>query len=331
MKTLIYIEKNPVNNKIREVSMELTAKAFDLMQSLDGEVIGAFIGDRLPENTEELFKYGMDHLIHLTDERLQNLQSMVVKNVLSEIIRQQEPDIVLFGATHNGRDIAPLVASYLKTGLTADCTQLKVEDYKDKGKILYQIRPAFGGNIIATIVTPEDRPMMATVREGVMPLPATTVDNPVNVEKLNESFDEDLVMNEFLSVVHKEEKVNLNKADIVVSGGAGVGSAENFKLLHDLAEALGGDVGASRAAVDFGYADKSRQVGQTGTVVRPKLYIACGISGQVQHRAGMEDSKKIIAINKDPNAPIFNIAHKGIVGDLNEVIPTMLHYLKEEE
>jgi len=164
-----------------------------------------------------------------------------------------------------------------------------------------------------------------------MPLPATTVDNPVNVEKLNESFDEDLVMNEFLSVVHKEEKVNLNKADIVVSGGAGVGSAENFKLLHDLAEALGGDVGASRAAVDFGYADKSRQVGQTGTVVRPKLYIACGISGQVQHRAGMEDSKKIIAINKDPNAPIFNIAHKGIVGDLNEVIPTMLHYLKEEE
>lgn len=331
MKTLIYIEKNPVNNKIREVSMELTAKAYELMQPLDGEVVGAFIGDRLPENSEELFKYGMDHLIHLTDERLQNLQSIVVKTVLSEIIRQEEPDIVLFGATHNGRDIAPLVASHLKTGLTADCTQLKVDDYKDKGKILYQIRPAFGGNIIATIVTPEDRPMMATVREGVMPLPATTVDHPVNVEKLNENFDEDLIMNEFLSVVHKEEKVNLNKADIVVSGGAGVGSAENFKLLHDLAEALGGDVGASRAAVDFGYADKSRQVGQTGTVVRPKLYIACGISGQVQHRAGMEDSKKIIAINKDPNAPIFDIAHKGIVGDLNEVIPTMLHYLKEEE
>ena len=331
MKTLVYIEKDPTNNKVREVSVELTAKAYSMMEPLDGEVIGAFIGYGLPENSDILFKYGMDELIQLTDERLENLQSMVVKEVLSEIIKEEEPDIVLFGATHNGRDIAPLVASNLKTGLTADCTQLKVDDYKDKGKRLYQIRPAFGGNIIATIITPEHKPMMATVREGVMPLPSETVDNPVNVEKLNETFDEELITNEFLSVVQKEEKVNLKKADIVVSGGAGVGSQENFKLLHDLAHALGGDVGASRAAVDFGYADKERQVGQTGTVVRPKLYIACGISGQVQHRAGMEESQKIIAINRDPDAPIFDIAHKGIVGDLKEVIPTMLHYLKEEE
>ena len=331
MKTVVYIEKNPINNKAREVSLELTAKAYSLMEPLDGEVVGAFIGEGLPNNSEELFTYGMDRLIHLTDERLDNLQSAVYKNIMCEMIKEEDPDIVLYGATHNGRDVAPLVASKLQTGLTADCTQLKVDDYRDKGKILYQIRPAFGGNIIATIVTPEDRPMMATVREGVMPLPADPPEKSMEVEKFNETIEEDLLLNEFIDVVKKDDTVNLNKADIVVSGGAGVGSEEDFKLIHDLADALGGDVGASRAAVDFGYVDEKRQVGQTGTVVRPKLYIACGISGQVQHRAGMEDAKKILAINTDPDAPIFDIAHKGVVGDLKEVIPTMLHYLKEEE
>jgi len=331
MKTVVYIEKNPINNKAREVSLELTAKAYSLMEPLDGEVVGAFIGEGLPNNSEELFTYGMDRLIHLTDERLDNLQSAVYKNIICEMIKEEDPDIVLYGATHNGRDVAPLVASKLQTGLTADCTQLKVDDYRDKGKILYQIRPAFGGNIIATIVTPEDRPMMATVREGVMPLPADPPEKSMEVEKFNETIEEDLLLNEFIDVVKKDDTVNLNKADIVVSGGAGVGSEEDFKLIHDLADALGGDVGASRAAVDFGYVDEKRQVGQTGTVVRPKLYIACGISGQVQHRAGMEDAKKILAINTDPDAPIFDIAHKGVVGDLKEVIPTMLHYLKEEE
>lgn len=330
MKTLIYVEKDPSNNKVREVSVELTAKACEMMQPLNGRVIGIFIGQSLPEDYDILFRYGMTQLHYKTDEKLKNFQSMVIKNTLSEFIKDEKPHIVLFGATHNGREIAPLVASNLKTGLTADCTQLKVDDYKDKENILYQIRPAFGGNIIATIVTPEHHPMMASVREGVIPLPAETVNNPVELKKINIKTDETSIMNEFLSVIHKEKKVNLNKANIVVAGGAGVGCAENFKLLHDLAEALGGDVGASRAAVDFGYAEKERQIGQTGTVVRPKLYIACGISGQIQHRAGMEEAKKIIAINKDPEAPIFNIAHKGIVGDLKEIIPAMLHYLKEE-
>jgi electron transfer flavoprotein alpha subunit len=330
MKTLIYVEKDPTNNKVREVSVELVSKAYSMMKPLNGTVTGVFIGHSLPKDSDILFRYGLTQLVFVMDETLKNFHSLAVKNILAEIIKAENPHIVLFGATHNGREIAPLVASNLKTGLTADCTQLKVEDYKDKKKILYQIRPAFGGNIIATIVTPEHRPMMASVREGVIPLPAETVNNPVDVKKIDKKVDKALIRNEFLSVIHKEKKVNLNKADIVVAGGAGVGCAENFKLLHDLAEALGGDVGASRAAVDFGYAEKERQIGQTGTVVRPKLYIACGISGQVQHRAGMEEAKKIIAINKDPEAPIFDIAHKGIVGDLKEIIPTMLHYLKEE-
>ena len=330
MKALVYIEKNNQTGKLRPVSLELAWKAHSLVEPFNGEVVGIFAGDNLPTDHEELFSYGVDRVLYYKNPALGTLQSTAMKHVLTGMVKQENADIVLFGATHNGRDIAPLVASKLKTGLTADCTQLVIDDYKDKGNILFQIRPAFGGNILATIITPDHRPMMATVREGVMLLPEETVKKPAKLEEFTMDFDNSWIKNEFLEIIPKISKVNFDHADIIVSGGAGVGSKENFRLLEQLAAVLGGEVGASRAAVDFGFIEKDHQVGQTGSVVRPKLYIACGISGSIQHRAGMEESKKIIAINKDPNAPIFDVAHMGIVGDLKEIIPVMIKYLREE-
>lgn len=330
MKTAVFIEKNPVTNNLRDVSLELCAKAYALMKPFQGEVIGIFVGDTLPGDSDLLFAYGLNRLIYTLRSELKHLHSIAYKNILEAMIKQEKPDIVLFGATHNGREIAPLISSSLGTGLTADCTQLQIDDYQDRGKILYQVRPAFGGNILATIITPNHTPMMATVREGVMRIPEQKVDNPIKTESFTPVFDSTWIRNEFLKVVPKERKVNFKGSNIIVAGGAGVGSKENFRLLYQLADALGGEVGASRAAVDFGYCDKDRQIGQTGAVVRPKLYIACGIAGSIQHRAGMAESNKIIAINTDPEAPIFGVAHLGIVEDLRVVIPMMIKYLKEE-
>ncbi len=330
MKTVVFIEKNPVTLKLRDVSLELAAKAYTLMKPFLGEVVGIFVGDSLPEDSDLLFAYGLNRLVYTQRDELKYLHSIAYKNILEAMIKQEKPDIVLFGATHTGRDIAPLISSSLVTGLTADCTQLYIDDYKDKGKILYQVRPAFGGNILATIITPDHSPMMATVREGVMRIPEQKVDNPVKTEAFASAFTPAWIKNEFLKVVPKERKVNFKSSNIIVAGGAGVGSKENFRLLYQLADALGGEVGASRAAVDYGYCDKDRQIGQTGAVVRPKLYIACGIAGSIQHRAGMAESNKIIAINNDPEAPIFGVAHLGIVEDLRVVIPMMVKYLKEE-
>ncbi|MEN8153284.1 MAG: electron transfer flavoprotein subunit alpha/FixB family protein [Acidobacteriota bacterium] len=330
MKTLIFIEKNPLSGLLRDVSVELSAKAFQLMEPYNGEVVGIFTGDKLPENTDILFSYGMDRLIHYNNSSLSNFYSVAYKNILEKMILKEDPDFVLFGATNMGREVAPLISSSLQTGLTADCTQLYIDDFKNNGKILYQVRPAFGGNILATIVSPDQRPAMSTVREGVMRLPEKQNKKKEKIE----SFDivpEDLwFKDEFLEILKKEKKVNLNKSNIIIAGGAGVGSKENFKLLFDLAEALGAEVGGSRAAVDSGFIDKSRQIGQTGAVVRPKLYISFGISGSIQHRAGMEESGKIIAVNTDVNAPIFDISHFGIVEDMKVVIPVMIRYLKED-
>ncbi len=335
MKTIVYIEKNSVTHKCRFVSLELAYKAYTMMSEFDGEVVGVFVGDSLPEDTDKLFQNGLNRLVYFTDDNLKNLQSLAYKNIIEQIIKSEEPDIVLFGATHNGRDIAPLISSSLKTGLTADCTQLFIDDLEyrkaDKGKSLFQVRPAFGGNILATIVTPDHRPMMATVREGVMPLPEDKLDKKGIMEEADVDFTEEWIKSEFLSVIPKVSDVNFDAKDVIVAGGAGIGSKDNFQMLHKLANLLDAEVGASRAAVDFGYTEKTRQIGQTGSVVRPKLYIACGISGQIQHRAGMEESLKVIAINEDPNAPIFDIAHKGIVGDINDVIPKMIKELREEE
>jgi electron transfer flavoprotein alpha subunit len=231
-----------------------------------------------------------------------------------------------------GRDVAPRVASSLKCGLTADCTQLKIGEHKIKDKvynnILLQIRPAFGGNILATIVSPESVPSMATVREGVMKMADPDPSGKVQIITETCGVADDDFLTEVLEVVREESTVNLKGAKIIVSAGMGAGSPEGLELVKKLAKTLGGVVGSSRPVADAGLLDRCHQVGQTGVTVRPNLYIACGISGQIQHRAGMEGAKRIIAINKDPDAPIFNIAHYGIVGDIHDVIPKMIKAYK---
>jgi electron transfer flavoprotein alpha subunit len=256
--------------------------------------------------------------------------------VTTDLVRGRQPYIFLVGATSIGRDLAPRVASTVRAGLTADCTDLQIGDYTSKRDkrvytdLLYQIRPAFGGNIIATIINPTMHPQMATVREGVMRRHEPEETRQGVIEKIEPSFDESELALQILSRETRESTVNLKDSPIIVSGGGGVGSEENFEFIRELAHVLGGEVGASRAAVDAGYISHEHQVGQTGTTVRPRLYIAAGISGAVQHRAGMDESAKIIAINTDPNAPIFEIAHYKIVGDVAEVIPMMIRALREK-
>jgi len=252
--------------------------------------------------------------------------------VLTDTIREKKPEIVLYGASPLGRDLAPRVASALKTGLTADCTDLQIGTYESGGRLyqqkLLQIRPAWGGNIIATIVSPDVLPEMATVREGVMHIPEPAEGRTGKLVEIPVNLDAECAAVKVIERHTQPRRVDLKAANIIVSGGYGVANPEGFRLVHELAAVLGGAVGASRAAVDAGFVHHDHQVGQTGTTVRPKLYIACGISGAVQHRAGMEESAKILAINSDPSAPIFGIAHYGIVGDCREVLPRMIKALK---
>jgi electron transfer flavoprotein alpha subunit len=284
---------------------------------------------------QQLIAYGADHVYVVDDKRLEHFQTSPYTRVVCSLIEKHEPQIVLYGATALGRDLAPRVASEMRAGMTADCTDLEIKDVTNPRtkqvheKLLLQIRPAFGGNIIATIVNYDWWPQMATVREGVMPL------QDPDQSRSGEVIAEDVELNDSLFSVKLIERhieprtVNLKGARVIVAGGGGVGSRDSFKLIHELAGAIGGAVGASRAAVDGGYIGKEHQVGQTGTTVRPALYIAAGISGAVQHRAGMEESAKIIAINTDPDAPIFSVAHYGIVGDMKKVIPMLVRSLKE--
>ena len=331
---LVFIEQEA--GKPADVSLELVCKGRELADRLKVSLGAVVLGHGINGITDNLIAYGCDNVYVADDPNLEHYRTLPYARVVADLIRKLEPQIVLYGASHVGRDLAPRVASELRAGLTADCTDLQIGDHTEAGgekeykDLLYQIRPAFGGNIIATIVCPETRPQMATVREGVMKL--TTPDStrtgrivPIDVA-LN---DEDLIL-KILDRERKEKSVNLKGANIIVSGGAGVGSKENFKLIFDLAHTLGGVVGASRCAVDSGFISKDHQVGQTGTTVRPKLYIACGISGAVQHRAGMHESAKIVAINADKDAPIFNIAHYGIVGDLNQAIPMLIKAYKSK-
>ena len=325
---------------LADVSLELITKARDLAAQLDGGSVGALLlgapllGRGVGSLAETLFAHGCDDVYLAEHEGLANYTTLAYAEALTEIIRDGDPDIVLFGATTTGRDLAPRVASELKAGLTADCTDLQIGPHEDKlrgksyPKLLHQIRPAFGGNIIATIVTPETRPQMATVREGVMHLGTPEPGRTGNLVRVEPKLSAESLLVEIIERASAEKTVNLKGANIIVAGGAGVGSAENFKLIRELAAVLGAEVGASRAAVDAGYIDKPHQVGQTGTTVRPKLYIACGISGAVQHRAGMQESGKIVAINTDPDAPLMQIAHYGIVGDLNEVVPKLIEAYK---
>jgi electron transfer flavoprotein alpha subunit len=321
--------------KVAEVSLELLHKARELAAELGGRVGAFLLGDAVEPLARGLFEHGCDEVYLGEDAALAHYTTLPYADLLVRMIREKAPAIVLFGATTTGRDLAPRVASALRVGLTADCTDLQIGPHrdltagKDYEKLLYQIRPAFGGNIIATIVNPETRPQMATVREGVMKMGAAQPSRKGKVVRFDGKLDPALLCVKVLESHRAERKVNLKKANVIVSGGAGVGSKESFELIRRLADVLGAQVGASRAAVDGGFIEKAHQVGQTGTTVRPKLYIACGISGAVQHRAGMQESSKIVAINSDPNAPIFQIAHYGIVGDLNQVIPALVDIYKD--
>ena len=332
----VWVFAEQEDGKLAEVGLELLSKGRDLADTLKTHLSAVLVGHNVKGMAATLFAHGADEVLIADDKRLADYSYGAYTRVVVDAAKAKKPAIVVFGATTLGRDLAPRVASSLTCGLTADCTNLKIGDYTDNvekktySNLLYQIRPAFGGNIIATIVNPNGWPQMATVREGVMKMGAPDVKRKGKLTPL----DVVLTVEDLLAKIVKKEKVeksvDLKAAQIIVSGGAGVGSRENFKLIYDLAHALGAAVGASRAAVDGGFIDHDHQVGQTGTTVRPRLYIACGISGQIQHRAGMSESGKIIAINSDPNAPMLKIAHFGIIGDLNDVIPRLIDIYKHK-
>lgn len=322
---------------IADVSLELLSKGRKLANQLNVKLEAIVIGSQIHELENQLFPYGVDVIHYANDTRLFPYTTLPHASIIIQLCKEENPQIMLFGATSVGRDLAPRLASALKCGLTADCTSLEIGDHletknqKEYKNLLYQIRPAFGGNIIATIINPETRPQMATVREGVMKKEILSSSYKGIVKKINADKwvkPEDIVV-EIIERQVEAQRVNIKNAQIIVAGGYGVGSKENFKLLYELADLLGAEVGASRAAVDAGFAEHERQIGQTGVTVRPKLYIACGISGAVQHRAGMDQSAQIISINNDSNAPINYIADYTIIGDLNEIIPRMIKYYKE--
>ena len=328
---MVFIESRA--GKIAEVSLELLGAAKDLANELGVQVEAVAIGHNLTDELELLGQYGCQRVYYTDDQRLTHFTSIPFAKIVVNTIKKHAPGIVLFGATTMGRDVAPRVASALKCGLTADCTDLKIGEHKIKDKVykntLLQIRPAFGGNIIATIVSPESVPSMATVREGVMKM---AIPNPdLTIEIISEpcSLSDDDFLTEVIEVISEEKAVNLKAAQIIVSAGVGASDPEAIALARELAGALCGELGCSRPVVDSGILDKDHQVGQTGITVRPNLYIACGISGQIQHRAGMSEAKRIIAINKDPNAPIFAIAHYSIVGDVKDVLSKMIKAYKK--
>lgn len=323
--------------KIADVSLELMTKGRSLANQLSCKLEALVIGHQLDGVEGQLYPYGADKVWVADDPRLEIYTTLPFTSIAVKLFREEKPQIALLGATTFGRDLGPRVSSALKSGLTADCTSLEIGDHEDKreGKeyknLLYQIRPAFGGNIVATIINPDHRPQMATVREGVMKKEVYNTAHKGEVVKLDLSkyvTDNDFVI-KVIERHMESSKVNIKNASIIVAGGYGVGSKENFQLLYQLAETIGAEVGASRAAVDAGFASHDRQIGQTGVTVRPKLYIACGISGQIQHIAGMQDSALIISINNDPGAPINRIADYVITGELETVIPKMIKYYKQ--
>ncbi|MDR0337324.1 MAG: electron transfer flavoprotein subunit alpha/FixB family protein [Planctomycetaceae bacterium] len=323
------------DNTLQEVSLELCCKARQLADKL-GVPVGAVLpGYNTEQFAKSLISYGVDRVYLVDDASLANFRTDPYAHVLVELIKKYRPQIVLYGATHQGRDLAPRVASTTRSGMTADCTDLDISNVTEKSgvvheNLLLQIRPAFGGNIVATIVNYDQWPQMATVREGVMPMRSPNPNrNGTVIRETIELKEQTLFAVEVIKREIRKQKLNLKGSRVIVAGGAGVGGKEHFDLIFDLAGTFGGAVGASRAAVDSGFIGHEHQIGQTGTTVRPALYIACGISGAIQHRAGMEEAAKIIAINTDKDAPIFSIAHYGIIGDLKQVIPMMIKAFKE--
>ncbi len=332
---IVYCEYE--DGKVADVSLELLTKGRTLADKLGIKLEAVVAGDKLKDIEKQIFPYGVDRIYKVEDHRLYPYTSLPHSSILINLFKEIEPRIAFMGATAIGRDLGPRVSSALHSGLTADCTALEIGDHKDAKTgpeykdLLLQIRPAFGGNIVATIVNPDCRPQMATVREGVMKKEvkdSNYTGEVIDLDVNKYTSPEDYVV-EVIDRHIEKSKVNLKGAPVVVAGGYGVGSKENFELLAKLADVLGGEVGASRAAVDAGWVDHDRQIGQTGVTVRPKLYIACGISGQIQHIAGMQDSSIIISINSDPEAPINTIADYVITGKMEDVVPKLIKYYKK--
>ena len=332
---IVYCEYE--DGKVADVSLELLTKGRVLATRLGVKLEALVLGDKLEGIENSLYPYGVDRVYKMEDSRLYPYTSLPHSEAVINLFREIRPQVCLMGATTIGRDLGPRVSSCLHSGLTADCTALEIGDHtdakagKDYKDLLYQIRPAFGGNIVATIVNPECRPQMATVREGVMKKEIFDANYKGECVALDiaKYVDESAFIAKIIERHVEKSKTNIKGASIVVAGGYGMGSKEGFELCFELAKVLGGEVGASRAAVDAGYVDHERQIGQTGVTVRPKLYIACGISGQIQHIAGMQDSSIIISINSDPNAPINTIADYVINGTVEDVIPKLIKYYKK--
>ncbi|WMJ80426.1 electron transfer flavoprotein subunit alpha [Clostridium sp. MB40-C1] len=323
----IFVFAEQLNNKIEPVVFELLGEATKLAKQLNTNVSAILLGNNLKENTKELIAYGADYVYCIENLSLISYNDETYSSLVFEIISQHKPDIVLFGATPNGRSLAPRLASKLNTGLTADCTILEIDPDK---KILMQTRPAFGGNLMATIICPNHRPQMATVRPKVMKAiaPDYSREGKVITPKVTMPTHTQTKVVNFCEF--EKEDFNLEEAEIIVAAGRGIGEAKNMKLIEDLAQVLRAKIGASRALVDEGLIDYKHQIGQTGKTVAPKFYFACGISGAIQHTAGITSSDIIIAINKDPDAPIFKVANFGIVGDIETVIPALIKKFKEK-
>ena len=333
----VYIFAEQVDGRLSGIAFELLGKANQLAMDLDTDVTAVLIGSGIKDLADQLAEYGADKVIVIDDPELKDYRTEPYAHALASAINEYKPEIMLVGATPIGRDLGPRVSARVKTGLTADCTSLDIGDFplnpvagkEQKHNQLLMTRPAFGGNTIATIACPDNRPQMATVRPGVMQRQAKVPGAKAEVTEFNPGFTPDHKYVEILDIVKAVgETVDIMDAKILVSGGRGVGSPENFKILRDLADAMGGEVACSRAVVDAGWMPKDMQVGQTGKTVRPQIYVACGISGAIQHLAGMEESDLIIAINKDETAPIFDAADYGLVGDLFKIVPELTEKIK---
>ncbi|WP_312831692.1 electron transfer flavoprotein subunit alpha/FixB family protein [Sedimentibacter saalensis] len=330
----IFVFAEQRDRKVQKVALELIGKGKQLAKDLNTTVTAVLLGHDMMDEAKKLCYAGADNVIYIDDEVLDVYMTEPYVYTMNKIIEDKKPDIVIYGATAIGRDMAPRVSARVHTGLTADCTGLTIEpDDENPEKLnLMMTRPAFGGNLMATIACPNHRPQMATVRPGVMQALKMSDQNPVNIEQYKVEIPADCKNVEILDITKIiQQRMNIEDAKVLVSGGRGMHGPENYPMLEELADLLGGTISASRAAVDAGWVPKDRQVGQTGKTVRPNLYIACGISGAIQHLAGMEESDYIIAINKDASAPIFDVADVGIVGDIFKIVPLLIEQLKQEK
>jgi electron transfer flavoprotein alpha subunit len=322
----VWIFAEQRNGKLSKVVFELLGKANELAKKLNVKVGSILVCEKDDNLSKELIEYGSDKVYLIEDELLKDYKTDSYTKVISDLINKEKPQIIIYGATNIGRDLAPRIAQRITTGLTADCTGLDI----DEDNLLVQTRPAFGGNIMAMIKCPKHKPQMSTVRPGIFKILEKDGSKEGDIIKVKASINEKDSLSKVIEIIKsKKKKVNLEEAQIIISGGRGLCDKENFKLIEELASLIGAEVGASRAVVDAGWMAKDHQVGQTGKTVRPKVYMACGISGAIQHRTGMQNSDIIIAINKDPNAMIFSIADYGIVADVKQFIPALIDELKK--